>query len=55
MEIRIIFEKDNKSVKYPKHLHRNGFLVYSPRKINIEPATNKKIDTEIFVIFTKKF
>ena len=44
MERKIMFEKDNFSLKYPKHLQKNVFIVYSPRIIKIEPATHMKID-----------
>ena len=48
MEGKVIFERDSKSVKNPVHIQSNVFLLYSPRKISIEPATNEKTDTEIF-------
>ena len=49
MERKIIFEKDNFSLKNPKHLQKNVFIIYSPRAIKIEPATHMKIDTELTV------
>ena len=43
-----MFEKDSRTVKNnPKQLQKNVFLLYSPRKFTIEPASNKKIDTEV--------
>ena len=51
MEDKIMFEKDNRTLKNPKHFEKNIFLLYSPRNVtitmNYEPASNKKIDTEI--------
>ena len=41
MNRKIIFQKGSKSVKSPKHIQRNVVLLYSPRKNNIEPATNE--------------
>ena len=49
MERKIIFEKDNFSLKNTKHLKKNVFIIYSPRAIKIEPATHVKIDTELTV------
>ena len=48
MEGKIIFGRDSKSVKNPMHIQKNVFLLYTPRRISIEPAANEKIDTEIF-------
>ena len=48
MEGKIIFERGSKSVKNPMHIQKNVLLLYSPRKISIELATNEKIYTEIF-------
>ena len=42
-----MFEKDNRTLKNPKHFEKNIFLLYSPRNITIEPVSNKKIETEI--------
>ena len=42
-----MFEKDNTTVKHRRHLQKNVFLHYSPRKLKIEQASCKKIDTEI--------
>ena len=39
MDGKIIFEKDSRTVKIPKHLQKNVVLLYSPRKFTIEPAT----------------
>ena len=49
MERKIIFEKDNFSLKNPKHLQENVFIIYSPKVIKIEPATHMKIDTNMTV------
>ena len=42
-----MFEKDSRTLKNPKRLQKNVSLLYSPRKFTIEPASNKKTDTEI--------
>ena len=47
MHDKVMFEKDSKRIKNPSHLQRNVFLLYSPRKIKIEPASCIKIDTEV--------
>ena len=44
---KIIFEKISRTVKSLKHLQKNVFLLYSPRKFTIEPPSNKKVDTEM--------
>ena len=51
MERKMIFEKDNFSLKNLKHLQKNVFIIYSPRAIKIEPATHMKIDTRLTVFF----
>ena len=45
MERKIIFAKENFSLKNPKHPQKNVFIIHSPRTIKIEPATHMKIDT----------
>ena len=52
MEI-IIFEKSSSSLKKPKHLKKNIFIVYCPRSFRIEPATSMKTDTEMVVFIPK--
>ena len=47
MDENITFEKDNKKVKNPRHLQRNVFILFSPRQFKNEPATCRKIDTEV--------
>lgn len=54
MDEKIIFEKDNSSVKNPGHLQKNVFILYSPRAVKIEPATYRKIDTEVTVFLPQK-
>ena len=49
MERKIIFEKDNFSLKNPKHIQENVFIIYSPKAMKIEPATHMKIDTKVTV------
>ena len=47
MDEKTLFEKDNSSVKNLRHLHRNVFVLCSPGKVNIDPTTYRKIDTEV--------
>ena len=42
-----MFEKDSRRVENPKHLQINVFMLYSRMTFTIEPASNKKIDTEV--------
>ena len=49
MEEKISFEKDNFCQKNPKHLQKNVFIIYSPRAVKVEPATNIKIYTKMTV------
>ena len=37
--------------KLYKHLQRNVFALYSPRQLEIEPATFRKTDTEITAFY----
>ena len=53
MEEKILLEKDNFSQKNPKHLQKNVFILYSPRAVKVEPATNMKIDTKMTIFSTK--
>ena len=34
-EKKLLFEKDSRTVKNPKHLQKNVLLLYLPRKITI--------------------
>ena len=45
----ILFKKDTASTKNSKHMKKNFFIIYSPRHIKIEPASFRRIDTEILV------
>ena len=49
-----MFEKDSKGMKNPTYLQRNVFLLYSLRKIKIEPASCIKIDTEVTAFLPAK-
>ena len=49
MERKALFEKENFSLKNPKHLQKNVFIIYSPKAIKIEPATHMKTYTEVTV------
>ena len=44
---KIMFEKDSRTVKNPKDLKKTVFLLYSPTKFAIQPATNETIDIEV--------
>ena len=51
--MEIILKRSQANVKKPKHLKKNVFILYSPRTVKIEPATSKRIDTEIIVSLPK--
>ena len=54
--MEIILKRSLANVKKPKHLKKkkkNVFILYSPRTVKIEPATSKRIDTEIIVSLPK--
>ena len=42
-----MLKKYNKGVKNPRHLQRNIFILFSTWQLKIEPATHRKIDTEV--------
>ena len=54
MDDKIIFEKDSASIKNPKHLKRNVFIIFSPRTVMIEPVTCRKIDSEVVAFLPQK-
>ena len=54
MEGKILFEKNSRIVNNLRLLQRNVFLLYSPRKFTIQPATIEKIDTEVTAFLPKK-
>ena len=37
-----------------QNMKRNVFIIYSPRHIKIEPASFRRVDTEIVFFFTSK-
>ena len=49
----ILFKKNTPAAKNPRHLKRNAFIIHSPRHIKIEPASFRRIDTEIIVFLPK--
>ena len=51
---KIIFENDNKTIKNPKHIQKNVFVLYSPRQLKIDPANCRKIDTEVTAFLSAK-
>ena len=51
--MEIIFRKSSRTVKNPKHLKRNIFIIYSPKVVKIEPATGVKVDTELITLSPK--
>ena len=51
--MEIILKRAQANVKKPRHLQKNVFILYSPRTVKIEPATCKRIDTEIIVFLPK--
>ena len=53
MDENITFEKDKKGVKNPRHLQRNVYILFSPCQFKIEPASYRKIDTEVNTFLPK--
>ena len=54
MEDKVIFEKDGASLKNPKHLKRNVFIIFSPRTVKVEPTTCRKINSEVVAFLPQK-
>ena len=52
--MEVIFERDNRKVKKPKHLQKNILIIYSPRTVTIETASCTKIDTNIILKLPKQ-
>ena len=52
--MEVIFERDNRRVKKPKHLQKNILIIYSPRTVTIETASCTKIDTNIVLKLPKQ-
>ena len=52
--MEVIFERDNRRVKKPKHLQKNILIIYSPRTVTIETASCTKIDTNIILKLPKQ-
>ena len=45
--MEIIFKRTSQRIKKPKHLARNVFILYSPKRVLVETPDAAKIDTEI--------
>ena len=45
-----IFKRTYSRVKKPQHINKNIFVIFMPKRINIEPATSYELDTEIILI-----
>ena len=52
--MKIIFKMSNRGVRNPKHLRKNTFIIYSSKKVKIEPSTCLNIDTEIILSLPEK-
>ena len=52
--MKIIFKMSNRGVRNPKHLRKNIFIIYSSKKVKIEPSTCLNIDTEIILSLPQK-
>ena len=52
--MKIIFKMSNRGVRNPKHLRKNIFIIYSSKKVKIEPSTCLNIDTEIILPLQEK-
>ena len=51
--MEIILKRSQANAKKPKHLKKNVIILHSPRTVKIEPATSKRIGTEIIVSLQK--
>ena len=54
---KIIFKRDNKNVKKPRHLKNPFFflfLLYASKKIKIGPVQYEREDTDVVVSLAKK-
>ena len=45
-----IFKRTYSRVKKPQHINKNIFVIFTPKLINIQPATSYELDTEIILI-----
>lgn len=52
--MKIVFKMSNRGVRNPKHLRKNIFIIYSSKKVKIEPSTCLNIDTEIILSLPEK-
>lgn len=52
--MKIVFKMSNRGVRNPKHLRKNIFIIYSSKKVKIEPSTCLNIDTEIILPLPEK-
>ena len=52
--MKIIFKMSNRGVRNPKHLRKYIFIIYSSKKVKIEPSTCLNIDTEIILPLPEK-
>ena len=52
--MKIIFKMSNRGVRNPKHLRKNIFIIYSSKKVKIEPSTCLNIGTEIILSLPEK-
>ena len=48
--MNVIFKRTYGRVKNPQHINKNIFVIFTPKCINIEPATSYELDTEIILI-----
>ena len=48
--MNVIFKRTYSGVKKPQHINKNVFVIFTPKRINIEPATSYELDTEIILI-----
>ena len=49
-----VLQLDRSSIKKPRQLKNNVFLIYSPKPVVVEPADSIKIDTNIILNLPKK-
>ena len=49
MKAIILFKKDTTAIKNPRNMKKSVFIIYLPIHIKVEPASYRRIDTELLV------
>ena len=48
--MNVIFKRTYSRIKKPQHINKNIFVIFTPKRTNIEPTTLYELDTEIILI-----